>query len=364
MSLRDTFTQIPPREKSGATTSDRYDYQKNWSLMTLLEHHLTGCDYLFVFDFHEDMLVFDSEDSPDKVSFYQVKTNDTGKNWKLPELINAKKKKKVDSPSLSFIGKLYQNKINHPNNTMSLNFVSNAKFDVTLADSTKSTDRTTICCSDLDAGLIDQIGNKLIEEHNLQSEPDFKGITFLKVSGLSLDDHSSHIRGKLADFLEQLLPGKKYVAGAVYKSLYSEINRKTNYNKHIKTFDEMIINKAIGRKYFQEHLNKIGLIQDYDEIWNTIEGRLNVENVPLNLIKSIKTNWMRFETDRMDKTNIPLDKLCSEISQIVLSLMEGATGLIKLMTDAESKLDKANSDFKLYSSDYIKAVILATYYEN
>ena len=363
MSLRDTFTQIPPRENSGSTTSGRYDYQKNWSLMTLLEHHLSGNDYLFVFDFHDDMLVFDSEDDPDKVSFYQLKTNDTGKHWTLSELIKAKKKMN-DTPSLSFIGKLYHNKINYPTVTKSLNFVSNVKFDLNLSDSTKSTDRTSICCSDLDSVLIDQICKKLIEEHKLQDKPDIEGILFLHVSGLSLDDQAVHMKGKISDFLEQYLPDKKYVAGAVYKSLYSEINRKTNYNKHIKTFDDMVKNKGIGRKYLQDHLNKIGLIQDYDKMWDTIEVRLNTEKAPLNLIKSIKANWIRFETDRMDNTNIPLNKIRSEISQIVLSLMDTASELVKLMNDAESQLNKVDNDFRLYSSDYIKAVILATYYEN
>jgi hypothetical protein len=365
MSLKDTFTDIPPREKSGSTTSDRYDYQKNWSLMTLLEHHLSGCDYLFVFDFHEDMLVFDSEEQPKKIAFYQVKTNDTGKNWSLSNLITGKKKKKGEKPSLSFVGKLYQNKINYPSTTSSLNFVSNAKYDVALSsDKVKSTDMPTICCNALADNLISQISSKLIEEHGLKSDPEFKDITFLHVSGLSLDDHTTHIKGKLGDFMEKLVPGKKYIASAVYKSLYGEINRRTNYNKHIANFNDMVKHKAIGKKQFQGLIEQIGLSENYDDIWTKIENRLNAELAPVGFVKSMKTNFDRYEIDRMNKTNTTLGNVCAEIKGIIKSLITEESQLLGVVNYVMTEFNKSKVNYSPYTEDYIKAVILATYYEN
>lgn len=364
MSLKESFTNIPPREKSGSTTSDRYDYQKNWSLMTLLEHHLSGCDYLFVFDFHEDMLVFDSEENPEKIAFYQVKTNDTGKNWTLPNLISGKKKK-GDKPSLSFVGKLYQNKINYPSTTASLNFVSNAKYDVALSsDKVKSTDMPTICCNELADSLISQISSKLIEEHDLKSDPEFKDITFLHVSGLSLDDHTTHIKGKLGDFMEKLVPGKKYIASAVYKSLFGEINRRTNYNKHITGFDDMVKHKGIGKKQFQGLIDEIGLTENYDDIWTKIENRLNAEHAPVGFVKSMKNHFDRYEIDRMNKTNTTLGNVCTEIKRIVNTLNDNQSMLLDVVSIIMKDFIKSKVSYNPYTEDYIKAVILATYYEN
>jgi len=178
MTLNDIFFKIRPRESSGPRTSSKYDYQKHWSLTELLERHLNGSDYLFVFDFHDDLLVFDSEDSPEKVAFYQVKSKDTGKLWKLGELIKGKTSKNDNAPLLSIFGKLYLNKMNFPNNTLSLNFVSNAKFEIPLANKdTSSTSMARICCDELDEDVLAKISAKLVEEHALQDDPEFKGIS-------------------------------------------------------------------------------------------------------------------------------------------------------------------------------------------
>ena len=46
-------------------------------------------DYLLVLDYHDDVVVFDSENQPTKADFYQVKTS-TAKKWNLTSLLAKK----------------------------------------------------------------------------------------------------------------------------------------------------------------------------------------------------------------------------------------------------------------------------------
>lgn len=367
MSLKKRFFEVKPRESSGSSTSSKYDYQKNWSLVELLERHLTGSDYLFVFDFHDDLLVFDTEENPQKVAFYQVKTKDTGKLWKLGDLIKNKTSKTAE-PLLSIFGKLYLNKLNFPDNTLSLNFVSNAKFEITLADKeASSTSLSTICCDCLDDDVLTKISAKLVEEHGLQDDPEFKGITFLRVSGLSSDDQVGHAKGKVSEFLEKLLPGKKYVVGAVYNTMLGEIRRKTNYTKCITTFEEMVQHKSIGRTEFERLIGEIGLTENYDDLWGPIENRLNAEHAPLGMVRKIKECWVTYEMQRMDKTNTTLNEVSKIIRELVAAHQEEseADTLLGLLSDIEAKYAaKKKSDFGIYSDYYVKTIILAAYYEN
>lgn len=68
------FSSKKPRETAGARTSNAYDFQKSWALCELIQRHLDGADYLMVFDFHEDVVVFDGEVAPRRSEFFQIKS--------------------------------------------------------------------------------------------------------------------------------------------------------------------------------------------------------------------------------------------------------------------------------------------------
>ncbi|MDB5110881.1 MAG: hypothetical protein JWR67_1995, partial [Mucilaginibacter sp.] len=61
MSLKSTFTGIRPREKAGSTATSRFDFQKDVSIAMLLDHEEKERDYVFVFDYHEDLVIMDTE---------------------------------------------------------------------------------------------------------------------------------------------------------------------------------------------------------------------------------------------------------------------------------------------------------------
>ncbi len=106
MTLADALTSHPPRESSGARTSNRYDFQKNWALCKLLELYSDTSDFLMLLDYHEDVVVLDDESSPEKAYFYQIKTKKSGA-WTIATL--TRKPKGKDGFALpSIFDKLYK----------------------------------------------------------------------------------------------------------------------------------------------------------------------------------------------------------------------------------------------------------------
>ena len=140
--------KLKPREESGSKTARKYTFQKDLSLYLLLTNHEKTEDYVFLFDFHDDLVILDSEKKPRKMDFYQIKSKDSG-NWTTRTLTKTKENK------LSIAGKLYLNKINFNENTNSLNFISNSSFSLKkLVNGEDSLKRTIIQAYELDSSVL------------------------------------------------------------------------------------------------------------------------------------------------------------------------------------------------------------------
>ncbi|HEY4289201.1 MAG TPA: nucleotidyl transferase AbiEii/AbiGii toxin family protein [Puia sp.] len=74
-------------------TSGKYHYQKDISICLMLQYHSNGKDYLFVFDYHDDLVIFNSESKPTESNFLQIKGHDKG-SYTLTKLLSGKKGKK------------------------------------------------------------------------------------------------------------------------------------------------------------------------------------------------------------------------------------------------------------------------------
>lgn len=182
---------LEPRDKGGSIASNRLDYQKDWSLCKLLEVHESGRAYVFIFEHDDDLMIAEDSDEPQLIDFFQVKTKDSG-NWKLAELLRRHKSK--TRASASYLGRLYANKIKYSTASKSLNFVSNAKFDLKKTSKGGGLKQIEICLSDCQANDKDAINSALKIEHNLASDADV-GDIYLHVASLSLHDSQSHALG-------------------------------------------------------------------------------------------------------------------------------------------------------------------------
>ncbi|MGB4400146.1 MAG: DUF4297 domain-containing protein [Daejeonella sp.] len=365
MTLKDRIVNTKPREKSGSTSASRFDFQKDWSICKLIESHQTSKDYVVIFDWHEDLIIMDSENDPTKVSFYQIKGKKSD-NWTLKQLIDSKTAKDGSS-LLSIIGKLYDCKSKFDLEVTSLNFVSNARFSVGLADKSTSKAKNEICIVELSDTDKATLTAKIKSEHKLTSDPIYEDITFLKVLDLSLDGSKTHTQGKIADFLEFLKPGGKFNIPSVYRMLFDEVRRRTNYNTEIIAYHDLLANKAIGKSQFEKIIYATGINKDYDEIWIRIEPILTSNGMKFQEIKNLKQAWSKLELEKMNPNNDFLFKIIDNIEAITkeqegngtltsFNLQESIESIYNAFNDAKSILLS-------YNVSFIKAIILSEIYE-
>lgn len=302
MVLRDLVIQNKPRETSGPRSANRFDYQKDWAILKLLELHQYQDDYLLVLDYHDDVMVLDSEDDPQSASFYQLKTKENG-IWKLNDIITPKKGKK--GPLSSIIGKLYDCKLTFPNHTLCLTLVSNACFEVSLEHHAgKSTNKKSICFTDIEQKDLGKIIKAIKTEHALQDDPEFVEITFLEVTDLNIKDRETYMKGKLHDFLESINPNNgKYRLSLIYNTIFGEVKRKNDYEWSVSNFDDVKKYKGISRSQFQDMLSHFDIDDEFEQMWDEISKRLNADKVDFKTVIKLKTAWKELEVVRMDVTN-------------------------------------------------------------
>ena len=309
MELRDLFHQVVPRERAGPTSSDRFEYQRDWALCRLLDLHESGADYLIAFDLHEDVIVFDSEENPTGIWFYQVKTRQ-GKHWTVGDIIRLKK-----SSPLSPLAKLFTNYMAFPAYTRELTFVSNSVVKLLQSVSNGSSSRVAF------SSVVSSEQKKMIEavreQCQLAADPDLSSFVWFDVASLSLDDHVDHATGKLATFLERLSPTKTFRVTLVYRTLAAEISRRNNHSEPVASFTDVQTKKGIGRVTFDGLLKQMGAFEDYETNWQRIENRLNSEAVSFLEIESLKQAFFTLEAKRTETENISLFNTLRDLSAIV-----------------------------------------------
>lgn len=348
--LKQNIVKIKPRENSGASSSNRFDFQKNWALCKIIELHDQPDDYLVTLEFHDDVIVFDSSTNPDKISFYQVKTNKKS-NWTINSLIQ--RKKGQDGNLLnSHLGKLYEHFEKFDDSVASLNFVTNNKIKGLLSDGTKCEDTVGFCCNEIDKKELDKIIQSLKDEHSLNNLKDFSSITFFKLGELSIDKHSDLTKVKLAEYIEKNMPDVKYQISPLYKSIFDEIRKKSNIEHSITSFEELRRYKSVSRQDFDSYLESLRYSESIKELHNSIESRLNSENADFLIIKNFRKYSKIYEIKKMTYNDKALKIIEKEIKKAILNIDVN----LGLVDSAEQVLSLLEID-RLINNDIDKELI-------
>lgn len=316
MTLIDKLIKLKPREESGSKTSRKYRFQKDLSLFLLLESHSTLSDYLFLFDFHEDLVIFNSSSAPTKGNFYQIKSKDGGGNWTINGLTSKEKGK------LSILGKLYLNKINFPDHTESLNFISNSKYSFKeLKDKSDSKLLNLIKGDNLNDEDVSACNKKLVEEHKLSSDTDFENYTNFHSTILSNVDSSTHCIGKLSTLINAINPSNKINPELAYKQVINEISIKTENTTStnpVGSISELITLKGITKKTFLKYLEEAGLYKSVEEEWGEVKQSLETCGIGYKELMKYKASWREISATLIKESNsIPLQKLADSINTII-----------------------------------------------
>lgn len=121
MNLADALIHVPQDERGGEIAIRGFEYQRCWAIDELLNRHKKNESYVFIPEYHDDVLILNSSESPTMATFAQVKTRDT--HWTITPLI-----KSDGEGKLSFISKLFKHKYDFSSYKTDLTFITNAVF--------------------------------------------------------------------------------------------------------------------------------------------------------------------------------------------------------------------------------------------
>lgn len=361
MNVKKNLFDVKTRENSGSSSSNRFDFQKDWAICKILDLHESKDDYLLTLEHHDDIIVFDSSTNPEKISFYQVKTS-KAQHWTINSLVTRKKGK--NGFLNSHLGKLFDHLIRFEDSVKSLNFVTNNKIKGTLKNESKCEDVKQFCCSDLSDKDLKNILNKLEIEHETNDLKKFKDLTFFKLGELNIEQHSTITKGKLSEFIDRNFTNVKYQISPLYRTLFDEIKNKTNVEHEILTFEELKKHKSISRENFDTYLKVLDNVSEMKETAIAIENRLNSENANFNLLLSFKKNAKIYEIQKMTYNDKNLLKVIQDIQSVINENDSNLTGnLISCMEMVLQNLKLEKHLSTTLNLDYIKTIILFELYE-
>jgi DNA-binding Lrp family transcriptional regulator len=364
--LKDLFVNEPPRETSGPLASDRFEYQKDWSLVLLLKLHLAKDDYLLILDMHEDVVVFDSSSDPKTAKFYQVKTlYGKGKtSWTTGALI--KRQKGKTGPKNSILGKLYSNKLKFKADAKRLAVVSNAPFAIELTDGKQSTTaKKSIAYVEIHPDDREKIEKALEKELSLSGAPELNGVLFLDIADLYIKKHSEHARGKLVDFLDEILPDHLMPVPTIYRLLIGEIRIKNDTIVQASDFSELAKLKGISRADFQKILERTGAISNPKKTLEKIESDMEGAGLPIGVRVKMRFAFRQVQVDRTNKQSTIISEMHSRVAKTTARLAEQATtsSVYELSKLVLEDLKVTGFDIIQFPEDYIRVLAMISFHE-
>lgn len=356
MGLKELLVSKKPREESA--TSAKYDYQKDVSIVLLLQQHDRRGDYVFIFDYHDDLLIINSAELPNTIDFYQIKSKEKG-NWSLNNLI-----KPAKGENLSIISKMYVNKINFTDYTKSLNFISNTGYYLDSIENKKLTDEALVETKHLSKDVLTNIISSIKAHHSLSDDPVIDSLLIFHKTTLSLEDSSSHCAGLLGKFLEQLSPGNQVNTELAYQKIFNEIRIKTNAKLTAIEKDQwetIIEKKGISKAFFGTMLAQAGLYKSLERTWEDIAATLRIEGVGFLEISRLKASWRTVNATILGEPgNIPLQETVHYIDDVITSCKADPAShtmnLTSLMGFVQSSTTRL--PHTIFDQEFIKALIL------
>lgn len=376
MSAFDSIVARKPRENSGAMAANRFEYQLDWGLRKLLQLEESGLPYTVIFDYHDDILVLDSDKDPNYIDFYQVKTNASATGWSRQQLTQVPKIKepKVTAdvePTLfdqlqddvdedgkySKLAKLMIHSLDFKKEARDFFFVTNASFGGTMIDGSLNREKE-IDFSQLKTKAKDEIIKKVKEELPDLDDGVFERLHIIK-NQMDIDDHQVTVIGYLNGFLVSHYPKAKAIAKPVYDTLIQEIRKRNNHEYVPKSKEDLLKNKAFTKEQFHQFLKRLETIENTETKKAIINNYLTSYLPPTasarrrNILKQLQT----IREDHLVYDNHEFLRLYSTIDK----LLDETAGEQNEWEWSQKVLDRLRVEYSFtttHSDDYLICLIL------
>lgn len=237
------------------------DFASYWVIARVIELEKAGKgDYLFVCEYMQDVAEFNARSAPSNVKLFQLKKKEGG-YWKASDLTGQTDKSKApkfDKPVLKLLGHVRAFK------SMSATgaFVSNRKFDVSLATGKSSVNDEVIGLHLLDAAHVDGIRNAVAAKHGVPPADVGLEVIELHYTNLAIDDMSRHMNGVMLEYLKKLSPEHASQADSLVDTLFSRIRARARRTGKCASWPELVSKRGFGRDEFADALQSLEAIPD------------------------------------------------------------------------------------------------------
>lgn len=341
MNLADALVNTPQDERGGEIAIRGFEYQRCWAIDELLSKHKRNESYVFIPEYHDDILILDSTTLPKKAIFAQVKTKDS--RWTIAPLLKAKKEGK-----LSFISKLFKHKFDFEDYDTELSFVTNALFSFF--------DKYEFSGKELEKKDKDKLLAAVHQQLIGKNITDLSILKF-KTSKLSLLDYDSHLIGKIFEYLEDTDIADLVSAPVLKKTLVDLFEKKTRVSsREISSFNELIDKKGISNELIDKIIDKIKNHKSSIPEWETVSLLLSSlsKNEFEKLIYKIKYDVLIINLKNINSIEREF------YNKFRKKIKEKPTGIQVIPTIIENtitSLQNEDDDFKQLLDDDFKYII-------
>lgn len=322
MTLIDRLLTVPQRENAGSRTTQRFDYQALWGLTLLFKHYDEVSDYAVCFEFHDDVVLLDDSANPKTVRFYQVKTKEKG-TWSLTDLSRRKKKKDSDELLPSYLGNLQHNFENFPDETKAMVFVSNVPCSLFAGI-------TGTGFAEIEKTEFEKFLKKLKAERP-KANKESASLMHFEVADLSLNDASTHLKGKLNNLVVKQLGEITYNLDGLYRTVVEECRLRSKYVGTYSSLSDLLEAKTITKAQLTSWLDSLKFAHFLPQ-WDAIANDLAL---PAMEKAALAREWASYRAEALDQGNEAQNKLRDSIRKALASADSTAT-LLTLLTAIES----------------------------
>lgn len=340
----DDLINVPQREIAGSRSANAFDFQKDWAFAELLDYHKEDKDYIFIFEFHDDILILNSESNPTSINFCQIKT--ANKNWSITRLTSTENK---SQSNLSILGKLFLHKLDFPDMNSQLHFISDAAFSF-------KNDCDKFCYTALSEDHKRQIIEKLNNELNNLENNSFNDLYFTHTH-IPVEEHEVFVKGRLNEFLSIYFGEDHSIPlNNIYRTISDQIRTKNNFRANdIITIGDLLNFKCIKKSDITKFLNDLrNTHHKIKPLWSVFENRLDTFS-PFEVAK-IKLAWNKYAINKLDANDHLLNELSELIENELNNIDINANNFINIVKENISEFTMKYSE--IFDKYYIIAIIL------
>ncbi len=354
-----TLHKIKPREKSGARTSSRFEFQANFSILKILDLHEAGSDYRVLLDHSDDLTILDSSDNPTRIQFYQIKGRDSGQRWTIKQLV---KEEKGGASPRSVIGKMYQNAANFPAEAELTAFASNASYNFLLKDGTKTTpDNAIIKGIDLHGDEVQAIDAILEPDFPSPRNPACIGILLFERTNLPLQQQATFVTGRLAEYLAKLAGGDKFPIKALYDVLLQNVKARAGNTEEPDSLSKFYQTKSISRAEIDALIERASTKRNLEASWPLIANELAAAKYSLIQIIQIQNASFRYLRERARGDRLPNE--FSEEIKAIIAAQKSSLDACASIVDAVNLLKAQQIKVQSYTGNDLFGALLVEAYE-